>query len=89
MKAIQEHWVGAVPLLEWVAGHKTRNAANFLAEEQLQYAIRIAATKDGPARELMLELLGEATRLQAKCSEMHREFDTLTAALNKIDKNSP
>jgi len=89
MKALQEHWVGAWPLLEWVAGHKTRNEVNFPAEEQLRYAIRIAETKDESARKLMLELLGEATRLQSKCSEMHREFDTLAAALNKIDRNNP
>lgn len=77
-----------MPLLDWVKDHKYRNYATFDAQKQLEHAKKIAAVDDADARKLMLSLLSEATYLQGLCEEMHKEFDTLHAALSKIDGNA-
>lgn len=78
---------GSVPLLEWVANHKYRNYASFDIEKQLEHAKKIAAIEDADSRKLMLDLLDKATYLQTTVEEMHKEMDTLFAALSKIQEN--
>lgn len=89
MGAISEHRIGthngSMPILEWVKDHKFRNYANFGLEQQLDMAKKIAELEDNVARELLLKQLSLATYLQEKCEEMHKEFDTLYAALSKIE----
>lgn len=84
---LSKHFIGAMPLLKWVEGHKYRNYFSFEIEEQLDYATKIARIEDKKARELMLELFEKATRLQKFGTEMHKEFDTLHLALTKIHEN--
>lgn len=91
MSEITKHTIGTRngprPLLEWVSEHKYRNYANFNVEAQLEVAKKIAANEDLASRKLCLDLLNEATRLQCVVEEMHKEFDTLHAALSKIVGN--
>lgn len=91
MSGITTHTIGTrngpTPLLEWVKNHKYRNYAMFDANAQLSVAKNIAKIEDSESRKFCLELLGEATKLQSVAEEMHKEFDTLFAALSKIAEN--
>ena len=92
MKALEEHTIGmgygSPTILGWVENHKYRNYASFPKSKQLDFALKIASIEDKDARELMLDILHEATKLQEVAEEMHKEFDTLFTALTRINDST-
>ena len=81
------HSHGSKGLLDFVKDHQYRNYARFDTEKQLEWAKKIAGVNDDDSRQMLLDLLDEATSQEGIIVEMHKEFDTIHTALTKIEQS--
>lgn len=88
---IKEHVIGTQYgrklILDWVKDHKFRNYPCFEGEQQNKILIESMEIEDKKAREIICELVRVAQRLNETNAEMHREMDTIGAALEKISNS--